>query len=377
MVAQLGGREKYAIPRLLQQTGNLSGLYTDVWMPPKNPLSRISTKYSGRYNRELYNAKVKSCPWIHLGKNKRDVNGRSSLDNAFDRWVSKQVNPSSSHIFGYSYASLYAFEEAKKNGMKTILGQINPGPYEAEIVEEEFLKYGNGQFCPTIPNAAYWDTWRQEVEATDVVVVNSEWSKEALLQVGVPMHKLAVVPLVYDRGVQVDTPNKVYSKKNKLKLLYLGAVGIRKGFHYLKEAMRMLEHESVELHVVGRLNGPEKLLNDLPSNIVYHGGVTPLKVDQFFRMADVFVFPTLSDGFGLTQLEAQYHKLPIIASNNCAKVVEHNENGMLLDTVDAVSIVEAIQKVLKEPDLIELWSRNSVDMQRYSVESVSGKLNVL
>ena len=59
--------------------------------------------------------------------------------------------------------------------------------------------------------------------------------------------------------------------------------------------------------------------------------VTRKQAAEFYRDADVFILPTLSDGFAITQLEAQAHGLPVIASKNCGKVVENGVNGIILD----------------------------------------------
>jgi len=51
-------------------------------------------------------------------------------------------------------------------------------------------------------------------------------------------------------------------------------------------------------------------------------------VSDWYRSADVFVLPTLSDGFAITQIEAMSHGLPVIATPNCASVVENGVDGL-------------------------------------------------
>jgi glycosyltransferase involved in cell wall biosynthesis len=54
--------------------------------------------------------------------------------------------------------------------------------------------------------------------------------------------------------------------------------------------------------------------------------VTHCGTDAFYERADLFLFPTLSDGFGLTNLEAQAWSLPIVASRFCGEVVRDGVN---------------------------------------------------
>ena len=64
----------------------------------------------------------------------------------------------------------------------------------------------------------------------------------------------------------------------------------------------------------------------------------------------MFLFPTHSDGFGMTQFEALEVGLPVIASRHCATLVEHGRTGLLLDQVSGTAIANAIRFFLDHPD---------------------------
>ena len=84
------------------------------------------------------------------------------------------------------------------------------------------------------------------------------------------------------------------------------------------------------------------------------------QVLQFYRDADVFLFPTHSDGFGMTQIEALGSGLPVIASRNCAVIVEHGSTGLLLEEVSAVAIVHAISFCLDQPEQLAAMSASAL-----------------
>jgi glycosyltransferase involved in cell wall biosynthesis len=140
------------------------------------------------------------------------------------------------------------------------------------------------------------------------------------------------------------------------------------------EAVEIMRGAPVEFWFVG----PEQI--PLPENlrrnpqVSWHGPVARGAAADFYRRADVFLFPTLSDGFGLTQLEAQAWKLPVIASRCCGEVVEHERNGLLLDEPSATNIAAALQRLLAEPGLLKRLSAASGVDRRFSLESLASAL---
>jgi len=69
---------------------------------------------------------------------------------------------------------------------------------------------------------------------------------------------------------------------------------------------------------------------------------------RVYRDADVFILPTLSDGYALTQLEALSYGLPVIASRHCGAAVTHGENGWILDDLEPATIATAIRLAIAE-----------------------------
>jgi glycosyltransferase involved in cell wall biosynthesis len=80
------------------------------------------------------------------------------------------------------------------------------------------------------------------------------------------------------------------------------------------------------------------------------------KINEYYKKPNVFLFPTLSDGFGLTQLEARAWQLPLIVSNHCGEVVTDGKDGWVLDEVTAHSIASVIHKILLSPDMLARYA---------------------
>jgi len=83
--------------------------------------------------------------------------------------------------------------------------------------------------------------------------------------------------------------------------------------------------------------------------MTFHGLVSRDRTDEFYRSSDLFVLPTLSDGFALTQLEAMAHGLPVIATPNCGEVVSDGVDGLIVPASDANALAEAFQLLIQDP----------------------------
>jgi glycosyltransferase involved in cell wall biosynthesis len=211
--------------------------------------------------------------------------------------------------------------------------------------------------------------------------VNSMWSQAALVAEGVPSAKIKVVPLAYDEAKASATFRReypaVFCPSRPLRVLFLGQVNLRKGIGPLLDAIRLLRGEPIKFTFVGpiQLSIPADLRDD-PS-VCWVGSVPRGDTARFYQEADVFLFPTFSDGFGLTQLEAQAWKLPVVATKFCGDVVEDGRNGWLLREVTGCAIAASIRRCLAAPVRLREFSINSTRIDRFSLASVGEQwLNV-
>jgi glycosyltransferase involved in cell wall biosynthesis len=235
---------------------------------------------------------------------------------------------------------------------------------------------------------------RREWEIADVIVVNSEWSCEALVSEGVNPAKIEILPLAYEENAEklpgevanqrLHGPGKAgntsprpspQSGEGVLRVLWLGQVTPGKGIYYLIEAARLLERETVHFDVVGPIGILPAAVASAPRNMTFHGPVSRDRTAEWYRQSDVFVLPTLSDGFALTQLEALAHGLPGIATPNCGRVVEEGKTGFIIPPRDAHALADAILKFAADRNLSAAMApacRN--DVKAFSVEAYGKQL---
>ena len=131
--------------------------------------------------------------------------------------------------------------------------------------------------------------------------------------------------------------------------MFLGQVILRKGIQYLIEAAMLLRNEAIHFDIVGSIGISDEAVASAPSNMTFHGPVSRDRTKEFYRESDLFVLPTLSDGFALTQLEAMAHGLPVIATPNCGEVVTEGVDGLIVPASDPKALAEAFQLLIQDP----------------------------
>ncbi|MBD2570574.1 glycosyltransferase family 4 protein [Anabaena lutea] len=388
---QIGAREHYTIPRALQQQGQLAHLITDAWVSPQSPLNFLPKSFLAnlreRYHPDLDQASVHafntSLIRFELTQRLQKKTGWNRVI-ARNQWFQKQtiktltrLSDQITHppiLFSYSYAALDIFRFAKQQGWYTILGQIDPGLWEEKIVTQEYERYPQYRADWQPAPSEYWQSWREECTLADAIVVNSNWSRQLLENTGVEPKKIHIIPLVYTppeaASKFVRTSPELFSQERPLRVLFLGQVILRKGIAAVLDAVQLLEGFPVEFWIVGSVQ------IEIPSHFQNHpqirwlGHVNRSETAQYYQMADVFLFPTISDGFGLTQLEAQAWKLPIIASRFCGEVVVDGVNGWILEEVSGNEIANLIQSILREPAQLRYLSHGLALPLKLSLENL-------
>jgi glycosyltransferase involved in cell wall biosynthesis len=258
-----------------------------------------------------------------------------------------------------------------------VVDQIDPGRVEEEIVQAETAKWPSWQALPGGIPDAYFHRLEQEWHLATRVVVNSDWSRNALIRQGVPPEKLAVIPLCYEPSMD-RCPRRDVGSEAAVTVLWLGLVILRKGIQYLMEAARVLRHQRVRFIVAGPIGISPEAVASAPDNMQFLGPISRSHVPDMYDSADIFVLPTLSDGFAITQIEAMAHGLPVITTPNCGKVVTDGEDGRIVPAADAPALAAAIEGMASNRAALLKMSHNAIrTVQRFSVEESTERLRHL
>ena len=388
---QLGAREHYAVPRALHRRGRLARLITDAWVPTGSMVEALpgqhARRLAERYHPELGGAAVTHFTAALVARELEwRMKGRSgwSLFMERNQWFERQAADAldgpalqGQIVFAHSYAAHDIFVRARAGGARCVLGQIDPGAAHFDIVGDAALAAPEYGPPPPSPPPEYLSRWYEECELADRIVVNSEWSRSCLERAGVRAGKLQVVPLAYEPesmdATRRDYPD-TFSATRPLRVLFVGQVSVAKGAAALLEALPLLRDAFVEVRFVGgvAMSIPQRFL-DHPA-IKWVGPVSRSEVMNHYRDSDVLIFPTLSDGFGMAQVEAQGWGLPVIASRRSGRVIEHDVTGLVLDDLSPVALADAICRVAAQPQLLKRWSANALGPARDVIDRLGSAM---
>jgi len=394
IVSQIGRREHYAVPRALHRSGVLRRFYTDLWCRYGHSIFRRLPGrlrfFASHYHPELPSSRVRGFTgWAMTKKLSHWLSSDTSDENRYQHFIDvgrgfarrvqedlydSDLDPDQSVFFGYDTGSLEILENLQDTDCCTILDHVDPGQTEKEIVLEEADNWPDWADEVPVLHDPYQERRAAERELASAIVVNSEWSKQCFLEQGVPDEKLEVVPLAYEPNVYQNHTRGI-SPARELRVLWLGSVILRKGIQYLIAAARQLKTAPITLDVVGPIGITEEAVASAPENVNFHGPVPGDKVSNYYKSADLFVLPTLSDGFAITQLEAMAHGLPVIATPNCGRVVTDGVDGRIVPPRNAEALADTIASFVDDQSRLQRMSEGALStVQDYTLERCADRL---
>ncbi|HUD49784.1 MAG TPA: glycosyltransferase family 4 protein [Candidatus Baltobacteraceae bacterium] len=397
IVAQEGSRQTYSVPLAFYRLGKLRIMYSDIWcrwgrgLLKRGPAgaralaTRFHPEIPGNLVVSFNFEAIMSRAWNQLRHANTTPEEASKEYCRFGRWYALRVrehlervdtNPDRDCFFGFNSNCLEVIEALKKRRVFTVVDQVDPARVEEEMILEEMERWPGWAKVRGRITEEYWKRIEAEWKAADAVLVNSEWSKQALVQQGVPAEKIITVPLALDLP-RKEAPQPI-NPVGTLKALWLGSVVIRKGIQYLVEAARLLEGRDIEFLLAGPLAISREAVESFPRNIKVLGRITRDRLAEVYRQAHVFVLPTISDGFAVTQLEAMAHGLPVVTTPNCGRVVTDGVDGLIVPVRDGRALADALGRVEGDRGLLREMSHNALQsVKNYGLPSNAAMINQL
>ena len=158
-------------------------------------------------------------------------------------------------------------------------------------------------------------------------------------------------------------------KRKQNQLLYVGTIEPRKGLSYLINAIKLIkgEIEDYKLIIVGKVKDIDyynKILKEIEDNnlnVYFSGFISDEELKKLYSESDIFVFPSLQEGFGMSLNEAMSYGLPVVCFNNSAMPYSVNEtNGILVENKNSEKFSDAILKIMKDNTLRDNLSKGAL-----------------
>jgi len=371
LVAQIGARMHYAIPRIFYEAGILGAFHTDVistkgWpgivgrlIPPsmraaaiKRLLARVPHGVPTNLIRTENDIGIKFAMKLRAAKNATEETGiQLWAGKNFCERVVRRGMESFDGVYVFSADGVEILERAKELGIKRYVEQtVAPHDTYAAVMDEE-----RRRFPDLVDSNAIDLRWREfadrehrEWELADTIVCGSTYVRDSIREIAGPgiMDKVVVVSYGVDEKLIATAaprrkPGKVFN------VLFVGLVGFRKGCHYLIEAARRLPKD-FHFRFCGNIALPPAYLSRVPSNVELCGIVPRNEMPNQYAWADVFCLPSLLEGSATVTYEAMAAGVPVITTPQSGSIVRDQIDGTIIPAGDVDAIVEALRRARDE-----------------------------
>ena len=275
--------------------------------------------------------------------------GNEALAYEANDWLMRTMarecrRPAVTAVHAYEDCSLLQFREARRLG-KACVYDLPIGYYPAWQETEAALRREYVDWLPAgLADASKYVRPRQkrdEMELADLVLVPCDFVEHTIRRFDTTI-TIARAPFGVDRDFW-HAGSKQFGR-GPLRFIYAGHISIRKGIPLLLKAWEMAELEDAELELVGSWLLADTKRADLPRGVSCLPPCSPWALRERYRKADVFVFPSFFEGFGLVLLEAMACALPAIAaSSTAAPEILTPDCGQLVETGDVHALVSALR----------------------------------
>ena len=249
-----------------------------------------------------------------------------------------------------------AIKAAHKLGMKILVDHCVPHP---KAMQRSTGDKGYDEWW------SYWRGVMEDCAEADMIMVGSQYVKETFLEFGYSPNKIKVVEL----GV-LSMFNKIketYDKTGPLKLIYTGMWAHHKGVHDLVDAVEILvrRNVAVELTVLGSYSENDSgyiKAQALHLPISFLGHIVQDDLRKHLANSDVYVFPSLRDGFAVSAFEGMSAGLCLITTKESSIPIRDGETGFYVPIHAPSAIADKIEYLNTNRDVIEKIGKQSAEV---------------
>lgn len=270
----------------------------------------------------------------------------------FDRRIAATIRRERPDFFiGFDGSAEQCFEACHDSGTISLLyqaiGHLRSGL--RTLTEEQRLS-------PEFAGVSFGDTseeWiarnTREALLADRVIVPSEYVRDTMIENGRDPATIDLLPFPID--VARFTPATTPRGDGRLRALFVGQIGLRKGVKYILEAARRLARPDIEIVLVGGIVDGTDWLKRYDGLYRHISNVPYAEMPAIFRAADVFVFPSLHEGSAMAVNEALASGLPVIVTPNAGAIARDGVEGFVVPVRDAAAVADRLARLADDTAL--------------------------
>ncbi|EHH2554856.1 glycosyltransferase family 4 protein [Vibrio parahaemolyticus] len=250
-------------------------------------------------------------------------------------------------------------KKAKKAGKKIVLdyGEIHPKVMEKRL-KEEYENYDiKNSYIYT--NEYAINESLKSIEAADIIIVNSEYSKRTFLESGISESKLKKVNLLSGKNTVIK--NSI--SEDDICFVTTAHHSFVKGTHRLIEVWKNIKSKNATLYIVGDLHKDmTEYLNktDVPDNVKIVGRKN---IEDFYKNKNIVgVSYSLAEGYSRVVEEFIRRGYPVVCTEvSTCDLIRNNENGIVVNIKNDTELMSNLERIINEPDIYASLKKGALE----------------
>jgi glycosyltransferase involved in cell wall biosynthesis len=374
-VVALGARDYYQVAIALHERGLLGKLITDFYSFP------LFRRFTARRVSQLPQSKVRSS-WLHavglylLRGMSFNTARRYLVDFSFGFLAALMtwLGPNRAIVYSYyleGFCAFYRLIGARPRCL--ICFQVHPTPWFINsIIAEDSIRFAN--YSDTILAADIeatfgerdYDRYRRAIAMCHGVIAASRITIRSVFDTHQPSIPVCIAPYGSKLSAPALDSASPRAATDNIRLLSVCQLTHRKGMHWAFEAMKRLsadEQARFSWIVVSNLIDP-RVEALKPGNATVVRNISNQDLTDYMRLADVFVLPSLIEGFGLVYVESLSQGTPIVYTENTGAhdICSSGVHGFCVPISDLDSLVALLRHQLCDRQLLSSLRPHCIDL---------------
>lgn len=277
-----------------------------------------------------------------------------STDDVFaklDRAAARRIRVGDALVIGREDCCLQTFLAARQRGAITVYDLPIAHYAEMRRAMLEEIELFTDAAIDFDPNVEYEPRRRArkdaELAAANHILVASRYVLNGLIRQGIQPERVTIIPY----GCEVSNPFREYVDRKPI-VLFVGQLGLRKGIPRLLRVWKKLgAHRTHTLRLIGKQFLQPSFLADYAGTYEHIPNMPRSELWKHYSAAQLFVFPSACDGFGLVLNEALSCGTPIIASSNTGApgFITEGVEGVTYEHGDDDALATHLEQMLSNP----------------------------